>query len=100
MKKQLTPLQKVFGCSYQGRCQKRYRHKRQYNFHKQGKKLFFFTISDTPNVEIEKEGILKDAEKCQADKVTLRWSAMGGFPPSEVVVWTKDEGFVNEEIFV
>ena len=100
MGKQLSALQKVFGDAYSGRCQKRYRHKRDYELHRDGEKLPFFFGTDTKDSELEKEHILEQVEMSGADKVTLRWSAVNGFPATEVVVWTREEGFVDEGVFV
>ena len=100
MTKQLSPVQKVFGDAYAGKCQKRYRHKRDYELHKDGEKLPFFFGTDTSSLEEEKEQILEQVKMSGADKVTLRWGAIVGFPATEVIVWTKAEGFVNEEIFI
>lgn len=100
MTKQLSPVQKVFGDAYVGKCQKRYRHSRQYELHKDGEKLPFFFATDTAHLDEEKEQILEQVKMSCADKVTLRWGAVVGFPATEVIVWTRQEGFVNEEIFI
>lgn len=98
--KQLSPTQKVFGDAFAGKCQKRYRHSRQYEMHRDGEKLPFFFGTDTASLEEEKEQILEQVKMSGADKVTLRWGAVVGFPATEIVVWAKAEGFVNEEIFI
>ena len=91
----LSPVQKVFGNAYSGKCQKRYRHKRQYYLHRKGEKLPFFFETDTTSISEEKEQILEHISLAGADKVSLRWSAVEGFPVNEVVVWTETEGFVG-----
>lgn len=100
MSKHLSPVQEVFGDAYAGGCQKRYRHKRQYGFERDGKKLLGFVETDTPNKEAEKEQLLEWIAEFNADKVTLRWSAVIGFPSEDLVVWTVAEGFVNEGVFI
>lgn len=98
--KQLSPVQKVFGDAFAGKCQKRYRHSRQYEMHRDGEKLPFFFGTDTASIEEEKEQILEQVKMSGADKVTLRWGAVWGFPSTEVIVWTEEEGFVDEGVFI
>lgn len=98
--KQLSPVQKVFGDAYAGEMQKRYRHKRDYELHKDGEKLPFFFGTDTTSIDEEKEQILEQVQRSGADKVTLRWGARVGFPATEIVVWTEQEGFVDEGVFI
>lgn len=93
--KNLSEIQKIFGDAYSGKCQKRYRHKRDYELHKDGEKLPFFFMTNTTSIEEEKEQILEQVHMSEADKVTLRWSATEGFPVNEVVVWTREDGFVG-----
>lgn len=100
IEKQLSPVQKMCGDAFSGRCQKRYRHKRDYELHKDGEKLPFFFMTNTTSIEEEKEQILEQVKMAEADKVTLRWGAVVGFPATEVVVWTEQEGFVDEGVFI
>lgn len=100
MSKQLSPVQKVFGDAYSGKMQKRYRHKRQYELHRKGEKLPFFFETDTTSISEEKEQILEQVKMAEADKVTLRWGAVVGFPATEIIVWTEQEGFVDEGVFI
>ena len=100
IEKQLSPVQKMCGDAFSGKCQKRYRHSRQYELHKDGEKLPFFFGTDTTSVDEEKEQILEQVKMAGADKVTLLWGAVVGFPATEIVVWTQAGGFINEEIFI
>lgn len=82
--KNLSAVQKLFGDAYSGRCQKKYRHKKEFKFFRNDKPVgsIMFTFKMTPK-ELEKE-LLEFKEMSNADRIVLTWTAVDGFINEEV----------------
>lgn len=82
--KKLSPLQKILGDAYPGKCQKRYRHKKDFQFFKEGESVGHLIIDvKLPNEEL-KRSLLEFKEMAKADKIVLHWTAVKGFVNEEV----------------
>ena len=82
--KNLSPIQKLFGDAYSGKCQKRYRHKKDYTFYREGKELACLKL----DYKISLEELSKWAKEIGADKCVITWTAMEGYCNKEVPLCT------------
>ena len=80
--KNLSAVQKIFGDAYSGKCQKRYRHKKDYTFYRNGKEIGCLKV----DYKISIEELQKFAKEINADQCFITWTAM--------------EGYVNEEVLI
>lgn len=78
--KKLSPIQQLFGDAYSGKCQKKYRHKKDYTFYKEGKEIACLKI----DYKISSEELIKYAKEIKADKCVITWSAIDGHCNKEV----------------
>jgi hypothetical protein len=81
--KKLSAGQKIFGNAFQGKCQKRYRHKKDVTFKDTatGREWTYKFDYEISNEIDEFRGI---AKRLGADKCYITWTAMEGFVEKEV----------------
>lgn len=82
--KNLSPIQKLFGDAYPGKCQKKYRHKKDYTFYKEGKEIGCLKL----DYKISPEELTKYAEEIGADQCFITWTAINGYCNKEVELCT------------
>lgn len=75
----------IFGSAYTGKCQKRYRHKKDWNIYR-GEESLGMIMTDNKDPVEEKKEVRDYLQKMNGTKAVLRWTAVDHFDCEKVVV--------------
>ena len=79
-------LNEIFGNSHKIGSQKKFYHKREFTFFKDGESVGFYTSNFIISDEDLKKDLLELVELTGADKVVLSWTAQNGFVEEEITL--------------